>query len=68
MESGFLIILIGIILILIGSILLIFQSKSKKEFAISVFIGPFPIIIGTEKAILISLLIISLILLILFLE
>jgi uncharacterized membrane protein len=69
MEIGFLLILLGIFLIIVGTLIFLFKFKSKNEFAVSIFIGPLPIIVGTEKAIIISILIIiSMILIILLIR
>ncbi|MEM0480839.1 MAG: hypothetical protein QXQ14_01485 [Candidatus Aenigmatarchaeota archaeon] len=51
---GLLLIFIGIFLILIS----VFSKAKVKESSFIAIIGPFPIVIGTEKAVIIGLLIV----------
>lgn len=55
MFIGFITILIGIVLIIIGSVISVMRAPSQKNMEVEaggvVFIGPIPIIFGTNKQI-----------------
>jgi uncharacterized protein (TIGR00304 family) len=64
---GLVLILIGIFAIVIGLLLLAFSKSAKVEGGGVVFIGPFPIIFGTNERIVYIVLAITLLLMLIYL-